>query len=187
MVKQGSNESHQLSSHYIGSWWYLESSSKCQIIPFKLPEIKIVKFVKFAKLSIQVFVPLHPWLEFEQSSSPRKTSWTFTPLFQHNFVSHTLSREILGSEALWPWLLASSGLSALVQLVTLPFFPDSPSYLLIQKGNEEACRKGRVSTFLTYFTSFDMLEWQPLSKTRKQGRAVQHSAVPQSNSRGNSK
>uniref|UniRef100_A0A8C3VEJ1 Solute carrier family 2, facilitated glucose transporter member 5 n=1 Tax=Catharus ustulatus TaxID=91951 RepID=A0A8C3VEJ1_CATUS len=50
-------------------------------------------------------------------------------------------REILGSEALWPWLLASSGLSALLQLVTLPFFPDSPSYLLIQKGNEEACRK----------------------------------------------
>ncbi|NWI35822.1 GTR7 protein, partial [Picathartes gymnocephalus] len=42
---------------------------------------------------------------------------------------------------LWPWLLASSGLSALVQLVILPFFPDSPSYLLIQKGNEEACRK----------------------------------------------
>uniref|UniRef100_A0A669PIT2 Major facilitator superfamily (MFS) profile domain-containing protein n=1 Tax=Phasianus colchicus TaxID=9054 RepID=A0A669PIT2_PHACC len=53
-------------------------------------------------------------------------------------------REILGSEALWPWLLASSGLSALLQLVTLPFFPDSPSYLLIQKGNEEAFRKGRV-------------------------------------------
>ncbi|XP_065548861.1 solute carrier family 2, facilitated glucose transporter member 11-like isoform X2 [Lathamus discolor] len=50
-------------------------------------------------------------------------------------------REILGSEALWPWLLASSGISALVQLATLPFFPDSPSYLLIQKGNEEACRK----------------------------------------------
>ncbi|NXK75303.1 GTR7 protein, partial [Amazona guildingii] len=42
---------------------------------------------------------------------------------------------------LWPWLLASSGISALVQLATLPFFPDSPSYLLIQKGNEEACRK----------------------------------------------
>ncbi|NXH38756.1 GTR7 protein, partial [Dicaeum eximium] len=42
---------------------------------------------------------------------------------------------------LWPWLLASSGLAALVQLVTLPFFPDSPSYLLIQKGNDEACRK----------------------------------------------
>ncbi|NXA37963.1 GTR5 protein, partial [Eudromia elegans] len=42
---------------------------------------------------------------------------------------------------LWPWLLASSGLSALVQLVILPFLPDSPSYLLIQKGNEDAFRK----------------------------------------------
>ncbi|KGL79184.1 Solute carrier family 2, facilitated glucose transporter member 11, partial [Tinamus guttatus] len=50
-------------------------------------------------------------------------------------------REILGGEALWPWLLASSGLSALVQLVILPFLPDSPSYLLIQKSNEEAFRK----------------------------------------------
>ncbi|XP_048820373.1 solute carrier family 2, facilitated glucose transporter member 11-like isoform X2 [Lagopus muta] len=50
-------------------------------------------------------------------------------------------REILGSEALWPWLLAFGGLSALLQLVTLPFFPESPSYLLIQKGNEEAFRK----------------------------------------------
>ncbi|XP_068013235.1 solute carrier family 2, facilitated glucose transporter member 11-like isoform X2 [Melanerpes formicivorus] len=50
-------------------------------------------------------------------------------------------REILGSEVLWPWLLSSVGLPALLQLVTLPFFPDSPSYLLIQKGNEESCRK----------------------------------------------
>ncbi|XP_025971806.2 solute carrier family 2, facilitated glucose transporter member 11-like isoform X3 [Dromaius novaehollandiae] len=67
-------------------------------------------------------------------------------------------REILGSEALWPWLLASSGLSALVQLVTLPFFPDSPSYLLIQKSNEEAFRKGAFSLciFQIYFYSFEV-------------------------------
>ncbi|OXB64682.1 hypothetical protein ASZ78_008758 [Callipepla squamata] len=67
-------------------------------------------------------------------------------------------REILGSEALWPWLLASSGLSALVQLVTLPFFPDSPSYLLIQKGNEEAFRKGAfpLCIFQIYFYSFEV-------------------------------
>uniref|UniRef100_A0A8C3MF47 Uncharacterized protein n=1 Tax=Geospiza parvula TaxID=87175 RepID=A0A8C3MF47_GEOPR len=80
-------------------------------------------------------------------------------------------REILGSEALWPWLLASSGLSALVQLVTLPFFPDSPSYLLIQKGNEEACRKGRVSAFLTYFPSPAVSQGEALQQ-RRQGRAV---------------
>uniref|UniRef100_A0A8D0DVJ5 Solute carrier family 2, facilitated glucose transporter member 5 n=1 Tax=Salvator merianae TaxID=96440 RepID=A0A8D0DVJ5_SALMN len=50
-------------------------------------------------------------------------------------------REMLGSEALWPWLLAFSGLTAMVQMVVLPCFPDSPSYLLIQKGNEEAFMK----------------------------------------------
>uniref|UniRef100_A0A8C8RUP5 Major facilitator superfamily (MFS) profile domain-containing protein n=1 Tax=Pelusios castaneus TaxID=367368 RepID=A0A8C8RUP5_9SAUR len=50
-------------------------------------------------------------------------------------------RELLGSESLWPLLLASSGLTALIQLVTLPFFPDSPSYLLIQKSNEDAFMK----------------------------------------------
>lgn len=116
-------------------------------------------------------------MESEQSLSLRKNSWTFVPLFQHHFVSHTLSREILGSEALWPWLLASSGLSALVQLVTLPFFPDSPSYLLIQKGNEEACRKGRVSAFLTYFPSPAVSQGEPLQEMR-QGRAVLHRAVP---------
>lgn len=94
------------------------------------------------------------------------------------FVSHTLSREILGSEALWPWLLASSGLSALVQLVTLPFFPDSPSYLLIQKGNEEACRKGRVNAFLAYFPSSALSQWEKGSAEDEQGRAVLHTAGP---------
>ncbi|XP_077776775.1 solute carrier family 2, facilitated glucose transporter member 11-like isoform X1 [Podarcis muralis] len=49
--------------------------------------------------------------------------------------------EMLGSDFLWPLLLASSGLTAVVQLLTLPCFPDSPSYLLIQKGNEEAFMK----------------------------------------------
>lgn len=76
----------------------------------------------------------------------------------HDFISHALSREILGSEALWPWLLAFGGLSALLQLVTLPFFPDSPSYLLIQKGNEEAFRKGRVPNLPP--NSRDMVECQ---------------------------
>uniref|UniRef100_A0A8C0GGC3 Major facilitator superfamily (MFS) profile domain-containing protein n=1 Tax=Chelonoidis abingdonii TaxID=106734 RepID=A0A8C0GGC3_CHEAB len=50
-------------------------------------------------------------------------------------------RELLGNESLWPLLLASTGLTALIQLIMLPFFPDSPSYLLIQKGNEDAFMK----------------------------------------------
>ncbi|XP_062821330.1 solute carrier family 2, facilitated glucose transporter member 11-like isoform X4 [Anolis carolinensis] len=47
-------------------------------------------------------------------------------------------REVLGGASLWPLLLALTGLSALAQSAALPCFPDSPSYLLLQKGNEEA-------------------------------------------------
>ncbi|KAM6404058.1 solute carrier family 2, facilitated glucose transporter member 11-like [Rhynochetos jubatus] len=50
-------------------------------------------------------------------------------------------RELLGSQSLWPVLMASCGLPALVQLVTLPFFPESPPYLFMHKGDQEACRK----------------------------------------------
>ncbi|KAJ8414063.1 hypothetical protein AAFF_G00066610 [Aldrovandia affinis] len=48
-------------------------------------------------------------------------------------------REILGSEALWPYLLASNAVPGLIQLLTLPWFPESPRYLLIDKGDKEAC------------------------------------------------
>ncbi|XP_067406059.1 solute carrier family 2, facilitated glucose transporter member 11-like isoform X2 [Emydura macquarii macquarii] len=50
-------------------------------------------------------------------------------------------REFLGSESLWPLLLAVCGIAGFVQLVSLPFFPESPPYLLIQKGDTEGCLK----------------------------------------------
>ncbi|NXY08447.1 GTR5 protein, partial [Pteruthius melanotis] len=50
-------------------------------------------------------------------------------------------RELLGSQSLWPMLMASCGFPALVQLVALPFFPESPPYLLVQKGDQEGCKK----------------------------------------------
>ncbi|NXT82883.1 GTR9 protein, partial [Zapornia atra] len=50
-------------------------------------------------------------------------------------------RELLGSQSLWPMLIASCGLPALIQLVTLPFFPESPPYLLMHQGDEEGCKK----------------------------------------------
>lgn len=46
---------------------------------------------------------------------------------------------LLGSEPLWPYLLASNALPGLIQLVTLPWFPESPRYLLIDRGDREAC------------------------------------------------
>uniref|UniRef100_A0A669PDZ0 Major facilitator superfamily (MFS) profile domain-containing protein n=1 Tax=Phasianus colchicus TaxID=9054 RepID=A0A669PDZ0_PHACC len=51
-------------------------------------------------------------------------------------------RELLGSQSRWPMLMASCGIPALVQLLTLPFFPESPPYLLMHKGDQESCKKG---------------------------------------------
>ncbi|KAL8180672.1 UNVERIFIED_CONTAM: hypothetical protein K2H54_030761, partial [Gekko kuhli] len=48
-------------------------------------------------------------------------------------------RELLGTQPFWPLLLALSGFTALVQLLLLPFFPESPPYLLIQKDDKEGC------------------------------------------------
>lgn len=52
-------------------------------------------------------------------------------------------REVLGVEALWPVLMAVNALPALVHLLTLPFFADSPRYLLIDKKDKEGCIKGK--------------------------------------------
>ncbi|NXH36498.1 GTR5 protein, partial [Myiagra hebetior] len=50
-------------------------------------------------------------------------------------------RELLGSQSRWPMLMASCGFPALVQLVALPFFPESPPYLLMHAGDQEGCKK----------------------------------------------
>lgn len=42
----------------------------------------------------------------------------------------------------WPILLAVTGVPALIQLLSLPFFPESPRYTLIEKGDEETARQG---------------------------------------------
>lgn len=47
--------------------------------------------------------------------------------------------ELLGTEPLWPYLLASNAVPGLIQLLTLPWFPESPRYLLIDRGDREAC------------------------------------------------
>ncbi|XP_077385426.1 solute carrier family 2, facilitated glucose transporter member 11-like isoform X2 [Festucalex cinctus] len=48
-------------------------------------------------------------------------------------------REILGSEWCWQYLLASNAIPGLIQLLSLPWFPESPRYLLIDRGDKEAC------------------------------------------------
>uniref|UniRef100_A0A8D0GFT5 Solute carrier family 2 member 11 n=1 Tax=Sphenodon punctatus TaxID=8508 RepID=A0A8D0GFT5_SPHPU len=48
-------------------------------------------------------------------------------------------REILGGEGSWPLLLASNVVPGLIQLITLPWAPESPRYLLIDRGDKESC------------------------------------------------
>uniref|UniRef100_A0A672UVB9 Solute carrier family 2 member 11 n=1 Tax=Strigops habroptila TaxID=2489341 RepID=A0A672UVB9_STRHB len=66
-------------------------------------------------------------------------------------------RELLGGEESWPFLLASNVVPALIQLTALPWLPESPRYLLIDRGDKESCISGefRVTVSLSLST------WMP--------------------------
>ncbi|XP_048850349.1 solute carrier family 2, facilitated glucose transporter member 3a isoform X1 [Brienomyrus brachyistius] len=51
---------------------------------------------------------------------------------------------LLGSEKLWPVLLALTAIPALIQCLLLPFCPESPRFLLINRNEEELARKALV-------------------------------------------
>ncbi|XP_066221569.1 solute carrier family 2, facilitated glucose transporter member 11 isoform X3 [Saccopteryx leptura] len=48
-------------------------------------------------------------------------------------------RELLGGPQAWPLLLASCLVPGALQLASLPLLPESPRYLLIDRGDTEAC------------------------------------------------
>ncbi|XP_076870578.1 solute carrier family 2, facilitated glucose transporter member 11 [Brachyhypopomus gauderio] len=50
-------------------------------------------------------------------------------------------RELLGCESCWQYLLASNAVPGFIQLFTLPWFPESPRYLLIDCGDKDGCLK----------------------------------------------
>ncbi|KAM6297795.1 solute carrier family 2, facilitated glucose transporter member 11-like [Aegotheles albertisi] len=68
-------------------------------------------------------------------------------------------RDLLGTEDMWNVLLSFSGLVALIQLLFLPFFPESPPYLLLQKGDKAGCLKAMKQLWGegNYQTEFDDL------------------------------
>ncbi|XP_074535512.1 solute carrier family 2 member 9, like 1 [Halichoeres trimaculatus] len=49
--------------------------------------------------------------------------------------------EILGREEQWNFLLGVPTIFLLVQIIVLPFLPEAPRYLFIEKGEDEACKK----------------------------------------------
>ncbi|XP_056274923.1 solute carrier family 2, facilitated glucose transporter member 11b isoform X2 [Pseudoliparis swirei] len=50
-------------------------------------------------------------------------------------------KELLGEEEYWPLLLSTTCVPAFLQLLILPWFPESPRYLLIDRGDEQGCEK----------------------------------------------
>ncbi|KAF4078117.1 hypothetical protein AMELA_G00195650 [Ameiurus melas] len=49
-------------------------------------------------------------------------------------------RNILGNAEGWPIMLGLTGVPALIELILLPFFPESPRYMLIQRGDDNNAR-----------------------------------------------
>ncbi|NXQ84228.1 GTR5 protein, partial [Nyctibius grandis] len=71
---------------------------------------------------------------------------------------------------MWNVLLSFSGLVALIQLVFLPFFPESPPYLLLQKGDKAGCLKAMKQLWGegNYHTEFDdLMKEKALTKGTK--------------------
>ena len=64
-------------------------------------------------------------------------------------VSQILGLEsLLGTASQWPVLLCLTIVPAIFQLVTLPFCPESPKYLLLGKGKDMEAQKGEQNTLL---------------------------------------
>ncbi|NWU11358.1 GTR9 protein, partial [Cephalopterus ornatus] len=70
----------------------------------------------------------------------------------------------------WNVLLSFSGLVALIQLLFLPFFPESPPYLLLQKGDKAGCLKAMKQLWGegNYHTEFeDLMKEKAVTKGTK--------------------
>ncbi|XP_063313137.1 solute carrier family 2, facilitated glucose transporter member 11-like [Pelobates fuscus] len=69
-------------------------------------------------------------------------------------------REILGSQDSWPFLLSTCCIPAFIQLLVLPFFPESPRYLLIEEKNEYECQKVLKTLYGPQFYQTEMEDIQ---------------------------
>ncbi|KAK1804696.1 hypothetical protein P4O66_003524 [Electrophorus voltai] len=93
-----------------------------------------------------LFTGLTPMYVGEVSPTPLRGA--FGTLHQLGVVVGILIAQILGlefllgSEKLWPLLLALTGIPAVLQCLLLPFCPESPRYLLINLNKEEQAREG---------------------------------------------
>lgn len=61
---------------------------------------------------------------------------------------------VLGTEHFWAMMLSLSLIPALIQYLVLPFCPESPRYLLINRGEESKAEAGEKDPLNIYFTPF---------------------------------
>ncbi|XP_078108834.1 solute carrier family 2, facilitated glucose transporter member 1 [Sander vitreus] len=113
---------------------------------------KSFELVIVGRLIIGVFCGLCTGLTpmYVGEISPTAVRGAFGTLHQLGVVIGILVAQIfgleflLGSDTLWPVLLALTVLPAIVQSIMLPFCPESPRYLLIVLNQEEEARKALV-------------------------------------------
>lgn len=58
---------------------------------------------------------------------------------------HSFSGTFSPQESTWPYLFGVITVPAAIQLASLPFLPESPRYLLLEKHDEAGAEKGRVA------------------------------------------
>uniref|UniRef100_A0A3B4AP19 Major facilitator superfamily (MFS) profile domain-containing protein n=1 Tax=Periophthalmus magnuspinnatus TaxID=409849 RepID=A0A3B4AP19_9GOBI len=108
------------------------------------------------------FTGLTPMYVGEVSPTPLRGA--FGTLHQLGVVVGILIAQIfgleslLGSEKLWPLLLALTVVPAVLQCILLPFCPESPRFLLINLKQEEQARKALVRLRGTEDVSKDLQE-----------------------------
>ena len=63
---------------------------------------------------------------------------------------------VLGTEGGWPLLLALTVVPAVFQVLTLPWCPESPKFLLLDKDDEMAANKGTGGCYINEHSSFKL-------------------------------
>ncbi|KAJ8005933.1 hypothetical protein DPEC_G00123030 [Dallia pectoralis] len=72
-------------------------------------------------------------------------------------------KELLGKDEHWPILLSTTAIPAILQLLILPWFPESPRYLLIDRADDFGCKKAMQQ--LHGMNNFD-LEMEDMERER---------------------
>ena len=62
--------------------------------------------------------------------------------FKSSKIHDTQFFLIAGQEKIWPILLAFNVIPSTVSCLILPWFPESPRYLLVNKGQREEAERG---------------------------------------------